>query len=65
MRRVWRSAPCWEAEIAMIAGVATWAVVLLGVMTAMAGGIMRDVICDELSLIPRREIYITVAVALN
>jgi uncharacterized membrane protein YeiH len=43
---------------------------LLGVtfstgVTRTPGGITRDVICGELSLIPRREIYITVAVALN
>jgi uncharacterized membrane protein YeiH len=51
------------AEIALIAGAAPWAAVLLGVMTATAGGIIRDVICDELPLILRREIYITAAAA--
>lgn len=49
------------AEIALIAGADPWAAVLLGVMTATAGGIARDVICNELPLILRREIYITAA----
>lgn len=49
------------AEIALIAGVDPWAAVLLGVMTATGGGILRDVICNELPLILRREIYITAA----
>ncbi|WP_372621244.1 trimeric intracellular cation channel family protein [Falsiroseomonas sp.] len=51
------------AEIALVAGTDPWAAVLLGVVTATAGGIMRDVICDELPLILRREIYITAAAA--
>jgi uncharacterized membrane protein YeiH len=37
--------------------------VLLGVVTATAGGILRDVICNELPLILRREIYLTAAAA--
>jgi uncharacterized membrane protein YeiH len=49
------------AEIALIAGADPWAAVLLGVITATAGGIARDVICNELPLILRREIYITAA----
>jgi uncharacterized membrane protein YeiH len=51
------------AEIALAAGADPWAAVLLGVVTATAGGIMRDVICDELPLILRREVYITAAAA--
>jgi uncharacterized membrane protein YeiH len=49
------------AEIALIAGADPWAAVLLGVVTATGGGILRDVICNELPLILRREIYITAA----
>lgn len=49
------------AEIALIAGADPWAAVLLGVVTATGGGIIRDVICNELPLILRREIYITAA----
>lgn len=49
------------AEIALIAGADPWAAVFLGVLTATGGGILRDVICNELPLILRREIYITAA----
>lgn len=49
------------AEIALVAGADPWAAVLLGVVTATAGGIIRDVVCNELPLILRREIYITAA----
>ncbi|HEV7264892.1 MAG TPA: trimeric intracellular cation channel family protein [Falsiroseomonas sp.] len=51
------------AEIALVADADPWAAVLLGVVTATAGGIVRDVICNELPLILRREIYITAAAA--
>lgn len=51
------------AEIALIAGADPWAAVLLGVITATGGGILRDIICNELPLILRREIYITAAAA--
>jgi uncharacterized membrane protein YeiH len=51
------------AEIALLAGADPWAAVLLGVVTATGGGILRDVICGELPLILRREIYITAAAA--
>lgn len=51
------------AEIALVAGADPWAAVLLGVVTATGGGILRDVICNELPLILRREIYITAAAA--
>ncbi len=51
------------AEIALIAGVNPWAAVILGVVTATFGGIVRDVICNEIPLILRREIYATAAAA--
>jgi uncharacterized membrane protein YeiH len=51
------------AEIALIAGANPWAAVLLGAVTATAGGIIRDVVCNELPLILRKEIYITAAMA--
>jgi uncharacterized membrane protein YeiH len=51
------------AEIALIAGAELWAAVLLGVLTATGGGILRDVVCNELPLMLRREIYITAAAA--
>jgi uncharacterized membrane protein YeiH len=50
-------------EIALLAGASPWAAALLGVVTATFGGIVRDVICNELPLILRREIYATAAAA--
>lgn len=49
------------AEAAQRAGAAPWVAVLMGTITATAGGILRDVICAEVPLILRREIYATAA----
>ncbi|HEY8609885.1 MAG TPA: trimeric intracellular cation channel family protein [Roseomonas sp.] len=51
------------AEAATRAGAAPWVSVLMGVMTASFGGLIRDVICGEIPLILRREIYATAAAA--
>lgn len=51
------------ARIAYEAGVPAPIVVLMGTMTGVAGGIMRDVLCSEVPLILRREIYATAAIA--
>ncbi len=51
------------AETALIAGADPWAAVLLGTITATFGGILRDILCNELPLILRREIYATAAAA--
>lgn len=51
------------AEIALLAGADPWAAVLLGTITATAGGLLRDIVCNELPLMLRREIYITAAAA--
>ena len=49
------------AAVALDAGT-TWPVaVLMGVMTATFGGLVRDVICNEIPLILRKEIYATAA----
>ena len=45
------------------AGVPASIVVLMGTVTGVAGGIMRDVLCTEVPLILRREIYATAAIA--
>lgn len=37
--------------------------VTLGVVTAVVGGILRDVVCNEIPLILKREIYATAALA--
>lgn len=48
--------------VALDAG-ALWSVsIVMGVMTATFGGLLRDVICNEIPLILRREIYATAAV---
>jgi uncharacterized membrane protein YeiH len=51
------------AEIALSAGAPALVAVLMGVMTATFGGILRDVLCAEVPLILRREIYATAAAA--
>ncbi len=49
------------AETALLAGADPWAAVLLGVVSACFGGIVRDVVCGEVPLVLRREIYLTAA----
>lgn len=51
------------AEAALSTGASSWVAVLMGTITATFGGILRDVICAELPLILRREIYVTAAAA--
>lgn len=45
------------------AGVPAFSAVLLGVMTATFGGIIRDVMAGEVPLVLRRDIYVTAALA--
>ncbi len=49
------------AEAALGQGASPWAAILLGVITASFGGVIRDVVCGEIPLILRREIYATAA----
>jgi uncharacterized membrane protein YeiH len=49
------------ARIALLHDTQAAVAVLLGTMTATFGGILRDVLCAELPLILRREIYVTAA----
>ena len=51
------------AEIALLAGARPWAAVLLGVVTATFGGVARDVVCNEVPLLLRKEIYALAALA--
>lgn len=51
------------AQTAYEAGVPNLIVVLMGAITGSAGGVMRDVLCAEVPLILRREIYATAAIA--
>jgi uncharacterized membrane protein YeiH len=49
------------AEAALRDGASPGIAVLMGTITATFGGVIRDVICDELPLILRKEIYATAA----
>lgn len=51
------------AQIAEAAGVSPGIVVVMGTMTGVAGGVIRDVLSDEIPLILRRDIYATAALA--
>lgn len=51
------------AEVAYEAGVSGLIVVVMGTITGAAGGVMRDVLCAEVPLILRREIYATASIA--
>ncbi len=39
------------------------AAIIMGVMTGVAGGVMRDIICNEIPLVLQREIYATASIA--
>ncbi len=51
------------AQIAQGAGLAPIIVVLMATITGVAGGMLRDVLCAEIPLILRRDIYATAAIA--
>ncbi len=48
-------------EAALAKGMHTPVVILMGIITAVAGGILRDVLCRQLPLLLHKEIYITAA----
>ncbi len=50
-------------QVAMQQGVPVSAAVIMGVMTGVAGGVMRDIICNEIPLIFHKEIYATACIA--
>jgi uncharacterized membrane protein YeiH len=50
------------AQTAEAAGTSSLIVVLMGTITGVAGGILRDVLCAEIPLILRREIYATASI---
>jgi uncharacterized membrane protein YeiH len=37
--------------------------IMMGVWTAIIGGLLRDIICNEIPLVLQREIYITASIA--
>lgn len=51
------------AQIAGAAGCPAIVVVLMGTMTGVAGGVLRDVLTAQIPLILRRDIYATAAIA--
>lgn len=50
-------------ELALQHNVPLSTAVIMGVMTGVAGGVMRDVICNEIPLIFQKEIYATACIA--
>jgi uncharacterized membrane protein YeiH len=48
---------------ALDAGVSPAVALVMGVITGVAGGIGRDILCNEIPLVLRREIYATAALA--
>ena len=50
-------------QVALAQQVPISAAVIMGVMTGVAGGVMRDIICNEIPLIFQREIYATASLA--
>ena len=51
------------AQRALNLGYGDLIAVLMGVLTAVGGGLLRDLICNEVPLVLRREIYATAAAA--
>lgn len=49
------------AELAMLSGAGPLVSIVMGMMTATFGGLLRDVICDETPLVLRKEVYATCA----
>ncbi len=56
-------ATVFGAQAAAQAGAPPLIVVVMGVITGVAGGILRDVLCAEVPLILRKEIYATASLA--
>lgn len=50
-------------DIALQLHYSTSVAAIMGVMTGVAGGVMRDIICNEIPLIFQREIYATASTA--
>ncbi|MEZ0541120.1 trimeric intracellular cation channel family protein [Fibrella arboris] len=44
---------------ALLAGVNDWAAILLGIITALFGGVIRDTLVNDLPLILDRQLYVT------
>ncbi|WP_137887196.1 trimeric intracellular cation channel family protein [Pseudomonas sp. 2FE] len=53
----------YGTEVALRHDVPMSTAVIMGVMTGVAGGVMRDVICNEIPLIFKKEVYATACIA--
>ena len=58
---VWVSPQAWWKDKALAFGVPPVPAALMGVMTACVGGIIRDVLAGEPSILMRPELYVTAA----
>lgn len=50
-------------ELALLQGTPLSTAVIMGVMTGVVGGVIRDVLCNEIPLIFQKEIYATACIA--
>lgn len=50
-------------KIALTQDMAPLIAIMMGVWTAIIGGLLRDIICNEIPLVLQREIYITASIA--
>lgn len=50
-------------KIALTQGMSPVIAIMMGVWTAIIGGMLRDIICNEIPLVLQREIYISASVA--
>lgn len=48
-------------DVAAAAGVHVAVVVLMGMITGIAGGLLRDIVCNQVPLVLRRDLYATVS----
>lgn len=50
-------------KVALVQDMSPVIAVMMGVWTAIIGGLLRDIICNEIPLLLQREIYITASIA--
>ena len=50
-------------KVALSQGMSPLIAIMMGVWTAVIGGMLRDIICNEIPLVLQREIYITASIA--
>ncbi|MGP4864316.1 trimeric intracellular cation channel family protein [Psychrobacter sp. T6-5] len=50
-------------KVALTQGMSPLVAIMMGVWTAIIGGMLRDIICNEIPLVLQREIYITASIA--